>query len=50
MPPRIAPIIAERDARLLVMAGYLPSNHALATKTVAISPATRPWESPPIRR
>lgn len=38
VPPRIAPVIAERDAQLLVMAGYLPATHALATKTVAIGP------------
>lgn len=38
MPKHIAPIIAERDAQLLVMAGYLPATHALASKTVAIFP------------
>jgi len=36
--PRIAPIIAERDAQLLVMASYLPATYALVTKTVAIFP------------
>ncbi len=38
IPPRVAPVIAERDAQLLVMAGYLPATHALATKTVSIFP------------
>lgn len=38
IPPRVAPVIAERDPQLWVMAGYLPATHALATKTVGIFP------------
>jgi len=38
MPPRIAAIIPERDAKLAAMPAYLPSSGALTTKLVSLFP------------
>lgn len=38
MPPRIAAIVADRDALLAAMPAYLPSSGALATKLVSLFP------------
>ncbi|TMC44521.1 MAG: ornithine cyclodeaminase family protein [Chloroflexi bacterium] len=38
MPPRIAALVAERDALLAAMPAYLPSSHALTTKLVSLFP------------
>jgi ornithine cyclodeaminase len=44
MPPRIAAIVAEREALLAAMPAYLPSSRALTTKLVSLFPrnADRP--------
>jgi ornithine cyclodeaminase len=38
MPPRIAALVPERDAKLVAMPAYLPSSGALATKLVSLFP------------